>query len=266
MAKLTTTSDTSNSDRPVLEKILLCNIQGLYPPKNQTKVKYLGELSKDNDYLIPSPTETHLSEEIKDEELRIENYTLYRTDRKDRTHGGIALYLRYDVAPSAKILCSFSDSKNELLIVRVPKVNIIMVTVYRPPNSDHEKFSSILGKITEKLEESETKIIMLGNFNLSIISWPSRHICGGTTSDQTQANELIKLADNHHLEQIIMKPTRMNNVLDLIFTNDDGLIHSTQISKTIISDHSIIEVHTIIAKSEQKKQNLPIHTERNLKT
>ena len=64
-----------------------------------------------------------------------------------------------------------------------------------------------MAKISENLEESETKILLLGDLNLPIISWPSRHISGGTTSDQTQASELIRLADNNHLEQIIEEPT-----------------------------------------------------------
>ena len=76
-----------------------------------------------------SVTESHVSEEIKDEELKIENYTLYRTDRRNRTDGGVVLYLRHDIASSAKVLCSHLDGTNELLIIKVPTVNMLIVSV-----------------------------------------------------------------------------------------------------------------------------------------
>lgn len=88
--------------------------------------------------------------------MKIENYTLYGSDRRDGTHGGVVLYPRDDTASGANVLRSHSDGTNELLIVQVPIVNIVVVTVFRPPYNDRKKLSSILAKISENLEERDT--------------------------------------------------------------------------------------------------------------
>ena len=65
-------------------------------------------------------------------------------------------------------------------------------------------------------------------------------ISGGSTEDQIQAAKLIDLTDSLFLEQLVVKPTRENNVLDLIFTNDENFISDICISKTGISDPNLI--------------------------
>merc|ERR1711989_159248 len=53
-----------------------------------------------------------------------------------------------------------------------------------------------------------------------------------------------EVIDKHHLVQMIEEPTRKENTLDLIFTNNPEIITQLDISKTIMSDHNIIEVTT----------------------
>merc|ERR1712240_500354 len=53
-----------------------------------------------------------------------------------------------------------------------------------------------------------------------------------------------EVTDKHHLVQMIDKPTREENTLDLIFTNNPEIITQLDISKTIMSDHNIFEVTT----------------------
>ena len=85
------------------------NIQGLYPKTNQSKLPFLRELSREEDFMFIVLTETHLSEGVTEAEINITNYTLFRIDRKERTHRGTIIYLRDDVALNAKTLLSYSD-------------------------------------------------------------------------------------------------------------------------------------------------------------
>ncbi len=50
--------------------------------------------------------------------------------------------------------------------------------------------------------------------------------------------------------QIIEEPTREENTLDLIFTNEMSLITKIEVNKTNYSDHNIIEVSTNYTTTE----------------
>ena len=67
------------------------NIQGLNPKSNQSKIPYLQDLANDSNAPFICITESHLHEDILDAELQIKNYTLFRSDRKGRTHGRLHL-------------------------------------------------------------------------------------------------------------------------------------------------------------------------------
>ena len=47
-----------------------------------------------------------------------------------------------------------------------------------------------------------------------------------------------------YMEQIVPYPTRNENILDLAFVNNEKLIYSLSVTKTVMSDHNIIEVKT----------------------
>lgn len=81
------------------------------------------------------------------------------------------------------------------------------------------------------MRESDSKVLLLGDFNLPIIigkliiiSWPSGNINSGTISDHTRASELQRLIEDHSLEQNVKEPTRINRILDFIFTNECEMI------------------------------------------
>ena len=66
------------------------------------------------------------------------------------------------------------------------------INVYRPPNYNPYSFRTTISEITETLN-TLPDIMLVGNFNLPIIKWPSRKISGGTSGDQEQARQLITL-------------------------------------------------------------------------
>ena len=78
-------------------------------------------------------TETHFKPEIDDAEVKIDGYSLYRTDRgPEKTHGECAIYLRNDLI--GQIIESHSNSMYETLVIKVKSLNLILIVVYRPPN------------------------------------------------------------------------------------------------------------------------------------
>lgn len=74
--------------------IITLNVAGLLPYKFRGKVKLLAEMAQVDNALILSLTESHLTENIREAEMYIENYTSFRTDRSgQRKKGGIVTYV-----------------------------------------------------------------------------------------------------------------------------------------------------------------------------
>ena len=74
---------------------------------------------------------------------------------------------------------------------------------------------------------------MLGDFNFPGMNWSTpHHSCPAATP-------LISLADSLFVNQQVNEPTRLENILDLIFGPDD-LFTSMTVTILYISDHSII--------------------------
>ena len=66
-----------------------------------------------------------------------------------------------------------------------------------------------------------------------------------------QARALLELANHIFLHQEIEHPTRQNNVLDLLFTNNHELIRAYSVQKTIFSNHNLITATTNKKKNKQ---------------
>ena len=66
---------------------------------------------------------------------------------------------------------------------------------------------------------------------------------GHLSEDRLQATALLEFADELFLHQIITSPTRRNNILDLIFTNNTNIINDqTIICNEKLSDHYVIQL------------------------
>ena len=132
--------------------VLYWNIRGLLPQSNKTKVCYLRDLARLSTPLGIVLTETHLSDSVLSAEVSILGYTLYRSDRQGRTHGGTCVYVRDDLA--AQLLLSHSNSVCESLVVKVKTLDLILVTIYRPPYSSLEKFRDAIDMCQDVIAEA----------------------------------------------------------------------------------------------------------------
>lgn len=95
----------------------------------------LKELAHQENLLFLALTETHLNEDHLDAEITIDKYTAFRTDRVNRCHGAVINYIREAVAASREKLMSYSNGTTELLILYLKRQNLLLITVYRPPNT-----------------------------------------------------------------------------------------------------------------------------------
>ena len=148
----------------------------------------------------------------------------------------------------------------------LPSINTVNITIYRPPSCPFNLFVDAMNKIEDwllYLEKLNIRPIVLfnGDFNFPFMgTWTEDKITkildlystrtengSQIASDNLQALELINFSSNNFLSQVVSDPTRKNNTLDYIFTNEpDAIFNQEVIINSLISDHNLLEVSTTI--------------------
>ena len=80
------------------------------------------------------------------------------------------------------------------------------------------------------------------------VRWPSWKIYA---ADRLQAGCLLCFADDYLMEQYVYEPTRLGNVLDLFFTNNEELPADVRVVYTLLSDNMLITVGVSIPNSRE---------------
>ena len=115
------------------------NCRGLKPRTVPSKVPYIQDLVRDQNQLFMALTETWLCEHV-DAELTVEGYTLFRQDRKrqkkrkGRDSGGVAVYVRDDLAADMVTVASYSNGVIEFLGLYSKTKNLLLLVMYRQPD------------------------------------------------------------------------------------------------------------------------------------
>ena len=251
--------------KPEILEFFLLNIEGINPnvPKHKLKIKSLEEEVNNSDQTIPffALTETHLNESIFDAEIQIKNYEVIRSDRIDRRKGGVALYLHHTITVDETK--KFSDKFTEAIMVHIKKCKLVIIIVYRAPNTPLNSFKNCLDSIklfTNKFQGCD--VIATGDYNFRTIDWKTEIVgkLNITVEEQEQAAMFLNFTHQQLLTQMVTENTRKDkSILDLILTTDPDMVHNICVEKTKDSDHDVVRcsfVHT----------NLQIQKEKTTKT
>ena len=228
--------------------VLSANIQGLCPSRGKYKLAMLKEMAIEENVGVIALTESHLNPSFHEGEISISQFTPYRADRCQGTlKGGVILYIRDCLSPGAKLMCSGSHGNIEYAVLQVPVASLTIVCVYRTPTANFNDFYHVISKIDDCILQNPSldSLIFCGDLNFPHLKWPSATIEGGTRSARNQAQRMLSLFSDHFLEQIIEKPTRGDNILDLFAVNNHQLVLDYQVMpKSAISDHNLILIST----------------------
>ena len=185
--------------------------------------------------------------------------------RRGRNSGGVAVYMKSDIATDMETVINFSNGVVEVLGLYSKTKNLLLLVLYRQPDdvtrghcSIHLEFKHAVNKLREALTASPTPdILFCGGFNLPHVAWLEGHAEVGAGRDEQIMIDDLGLANEYYHTQLIQQPTqRQGNTLDLIFSNNPMIIHSCNIMDTILWDHGIIECQTTYsptALDEKKK-------------
>ena len=192
-------------------------------------------------------TETWLKPHLSDAQVNIPNYAVYRSDRRLRTRGGALLYIHHSIPVSN--VERFDDKTCEAIICASPR-KIIFVNMYRPPKTSKESFINMLNCVEQFIEKESSgspehyQIIVTGDLNFPNISWEDLNLARCLSENKESAEYFLNFASRLLLTQYVNVPTRVNNTLDLLLTNDVNLVQHVSADNTIISDHNIVNVLT----------------------
>lgn len=162
--------------------------------------------------------ETWLNSEILDSEFGLSQlYQIFRADRDssviNRSRGG-GVMIFCDINYKATVICSVSNWF-ELLIVRITSdVNIIIVCVYMPPNSQLQKYEDLCSLIETSIEPYHgSNCWIIGDFNIP--DWSNDE----TVTMTPQANSVKNLNFFLGCKQINVVQNSFGRLLDLVSTN-----------------------------------------------
>ena len=179
-------------------------------------------------------TETWLREQ-KTAELHVNGYTLFHQDRlrprrrTGRDSGGVAIYLREDIAVDNEPILGYSKGVIEVLGLYNKSRNLLIFAVYRQPDnrvggyrSTAAEFKLSLEKIKKVISIYADPILLCGDFNLPHATWPDGLAGPGSSADERiMLRALMDIAGEFFLQQVIEKPTHEHgNLLDSLFINN----------------------------------------------
>ena len=214
--------------------------------RSSWKIEYLrNELKSRTDPLntpsIIAITETHLKSYITDAQIQIENYLCFRADREIRSHGGALLYIHNNIPITDSAV--FDNSVCQAIACFSSTLNNIVACVYRPPDSSSKETDEVLDFIQSFIDKYEgSEINILGDFNFPYIGWPDETILSSSKENKESADHFLSFKNRNFLSQLVTRPTRNNNILDLILSNSQHIIDRVTSKKETLSDHNIIEL------------------------
>ena len=179
-------------------------------------------------------------------EFEVSGYKMFKKDREGRKGGGVLLYVRDYLNPvDCKIEC-----EHEMLGVTLNSLGkcIYIILVYRPPHQLADRDEDLYRHLSNLI--GNRTCLIVGDFNCPSVNWEDR------TFD-AEGRRLVEVANKEFLTQWVDKPTRGNNILDLVFSTEDNLVTDLTVGEKLgESDHNIVRLRV----------NIPYSKEENVRT
>ncbi len=212
-------------------------------------------------------TETHLNSDIEDAEIFIENYTIFRCDRKDRDKGGSIIYVHNNIPCSS--ITNFECNDSLAILLALPNYHLAIACIYRSVSLTNNENLRMLDQIQDlkSLILEGTEVLMVGDFNLPNVLWDSGSVVSpvGTKNRKLVLQKKFirtfqdvglqwQLKDGTVTRRRLYNGVMQESFLDQVLTTDSTIIQGcTVVAPVGKSDH-----HGII--TELRCANIPGYT------
>ena len=227
------------------------------------KIDLLRNTFTNNNVDIITFSESWLTSNIPDELIDIKGYNVIRNDRNwhdepnstnIKKGGGVCMYLKdclkykVDVLPKLTISSRDIECQNVELLLTNQK-NVLIVSLYRPPNGNIETFSNIIEAALHDIDLPKKDVIILGDFNFDFL-----------VKSNADTKCITRLISSFGLTKLINGPTRYsatkNSCIDQIVTDSNHIQHAG-VADLNISDHQLI----YFVKKKNKEHSVKISFE-----
>lgn len=183
-------------------------------------------------------TETWLSTDILSSVITAG--TAYKMLRKDRPndvgYGDVAALISENIDFAHVELPSVFDSL-ELLCFDVfgPYMKYRVILLYRPSDCGMQSLK-LFCEAYELLSKTDASIILAGDFNFPHVDWSQCISLGNDSHDM-----FVEFVNRSALSQHVSEPTRNQNILDLVLSNDPFAVTECVVREPFsTSDHNIV--------------------------
>ena len=227
------------------------NINGL-----THKLDELRLLIASTDLDVLALTETHLSNDIHDNELIIENYNILRNDRNNglTPWGGTAIY--FNESLSAHEFTSDHDIEATWIDITIKGQKLLVGSVYRPPkdNAFLQKFNRALNEVSHR-----SNIIVFGDFNIDISKTAK-------LPEPALTHSYKSILRANKLKNVITEYTRVTDstksLIDHVLASDCSKLLSSGTYDPCLSDHRLIFA---VMKLKRQRKSPTFKTVKNYK-
>ena len=197
----------------------------------KSEIRDLIEVDKPH---VMALTEFGAASSVKDNELGIDGYTLYRGDHSDGKGGlgrGVGMYVHNSLNHSA---CpTFDDILFDCSAWSVIKLkdnkSLLLGAVYRSPNSSVENNQKLLMMLRRAAAMKNDYLMICGDFNLPMIDWTSHQ---SRDAENSLSHCFLEIVEDQNWFQHVENSTRFrgsqNSCLDLILTNEENMVNDVQ--------------------------------------
>lgn len=194
---------------------------------------------------------------------RVVNYSLVGGFcRKNHLKGGVAAYVKEELSEKIKLISTTGEASElkceaALYEIRTGKENLLVLGVYRPPDSNINDVIDILTEMLDKTLEKDKKLLIMGDINVD---------------DKRDKNESTKINDllaSYNIKRMSLPPTRITptskSSIDWVCSNFENNL-KVQVTLTGLSDHTAQTVTINISKqaSVLQKEKTRIFSNDNL--
>ena len=246
------------TQKSILQEVFQLNVQGINPKveKQKIKLQVLSNLITGMSIKIPFFVclETHLKDYIMDAEVAIPDYNIFRADRPVRRQGGVAIYSHHTF--NLENMETFSNNYCDCALAYNKQNNLIIIAIYRPPDTPTKKFEECLQRIQKyKDAQDGANVIIFGDLNLKFIDWSTETLKQPEKIKQTCSHEeknssyvLLDFINDNLMFQMVNEYTRKDkSILDLVITSDEDIVFDVTVEKNNLdTDHDTVTCQLLL--------------------
>ena len=147
------------------------------------KINELNILIEQYNIKIICVTETHLNPEVKDSEVLLENFKIYRVDRKNgQKGGGSCIFIHKSI--DAELCSNFNAPESVGLDLKINNHFLKIVCLYRSQNLENVEQYKLLSQVENLNINQSEDLLLFGDFNFNSVNWDSLTVdCNENTRD-----------------------------------------------------------------------------------